>query len=163
MSTNIPRSIRERKDVRILLVNWNKSTIGYLIREKEGNYLFRYDQRGIQEARKNGYQYIVGFKDTRKVYASDELPTAFKSRIPSKQRRDLANILANLGIENYDEFDLLALSGGRLLTDAISFEEYEPDNSILDRRLRRRSFKTHGTEKDDVPTNKDVKGEDDGR
>lgn len=153
MSTTIPNSIREQKDVRILLVNWNKSTIGYLIKEKDGNYFYRYDQKGIQEARKQGYQYMVGFKDTRKVYCSEELFPAFKSRIPTKQRRDLAKILSNLGIENYDEFDLLALSGGRLLTDAISFEEYHPDKSKLDRRLRRESFKTHSEDK----------GEDDGR
>lgn len=163
MGIAIPRSIQEQKDARILLVNWNKSIIGYLIKEKDGDYLYKYDQKGIQEARKNGYQYIVGFKDTRKVYSSKELFPAFKSRIPSKQRRDLANILANLGIENYDEFDLLALSGGRLLTDAISFEEYEPDNSRLDRSLRRISFQNHNTQEDDVNENTTNIGEDDGR
>lgn len=160
MDTTIPRSMREKKDVRILSVNWNQCTIGYLMKEKNGSYFYKYDQRGIQEARRNGYHYMVGFKDTRKVYVSKELFPAFKSRIPSKQRRDLADILARAGIENYDEFDLLALSGGRLLTDAISFEEYEQDKIMLDRRTRRNCFKNYGTKKIDVPENK---GEDDGR
>lgn len=123
------RTLQTPGDIRILLVNWNEKVIGYLVKEGSGNYLYKYDQKGLQEARKLGYQYLIGFKDTRKTYASKELFPTFKSRIPTKQRRDLPNILENLGIDNYDEFDLLASSGGRLLTDAISFEEFVPENA----------------------------------
>lgn len=118
----------KQKNIRVLSVNWNENVIGYLIKELEtGNYLYKYDQRGLRESRKQGYTYLVGFKDTRKVYASKSLFPAFKSRIPTRQRRDLGQILSSLGTESYDEFELLALSGGRLLTDSISFKEITPD------------------------------------
>ncbi len=130
-----PEPISNDLDVRILAVNWNEQIIGYLMKESQGDYFFKYDYKGIQEARKNGYQYLIGFKDTRKLYVSKELFPVFKSRIPTKQRRDLSNILENLGIEDYDEFDLLASSGGRLLTDSISFKEYVPEK-IKDRTRR---------------------------
>lgn len=130
------KTIPPDRKVRILAVNWNENTIGYLAKEEDGEYFYKYDYKGIQEARKNGYSYLIGFKDTRKVYTSKELFPVFKSRIPTKQRRDLAEILASYGIENYDELDLLALSGGRLLTDSISFEEFVPEKSKT-RRARR--------------------------
>lgn len=130
-TTSIIRNVPNKNDIRVLLVNWNEKTIGYLMKERGGDYFYKYDHKGLQEARKQGYQYLVGFKDIRKVYTSKDLFPAFKSRIPTKQRRDLPNILAELGIESYDEFDLLALSGGRLLTDAISFEEYFPDKNVI--------------------------------
>lgn len=122
-------ALENEKEVRILTVNWNENIIGYLMKEKDGDYYYKYDYKGIQEARKLGYQYLIGFKDIRKVYTSKELFPVFKSRIPTKQRRDLPEILKKIGIENYDELDLLALSGGRLLTDAISFREYLPEEA----------------------------------
>lgn len=129
------KTVQAPNDVRVLLVNWNEKPIGYLVKGNDGNYLYKYDQKGLQDARKLGYQYLIGFKDTRKTYASKELFPAFKSRIPTKQRRDLPNILASLGMESYDEFDLLASSEGRLLTDAISFKEFIPDNDKLKEKL----------------------------
>lgn len=126
-TTSNTEPILEENKVRILAVNWNEKIIGYLMKESQGDYFFKYDYKGIQEARKQGYQYLVGFKDIRKLYVSKDLFPVFKSRIPTKQRRDLPKILENLGIESYDEFDLLALSGGRLLTDAISFKECVPE------------------------------------
>lgn len=121
------KNVPEKKNVRILSVNWNDTVIGYLIKElNTGDYLYKYDQSGLKESKKRGYKYLLGFKDTRKVYYSKELFPAFRSRIPSRERRDIATILASLGIKEYDEFDLLALTGGRLFTDAISFKEYQP-------------------------------------
>lgn len=153
-TTSIIRNVPNKNDIRVLLVNWNENTIGYLMKERDGDYFYKYDHKGLQEARKQGYQYLVGFKDIRKVYTSKDLFPAFKSRIPTRQRRDLPNILAELGIEKYDEFDLLALSGGRLLTDAISFEEYFPDKNVIrgrriskrDRECTRRFEKGQGEE-----------------
>lgn len=135
--TSNEKTIPDEIKVRILAVNWNENIIGYLMKENSGNYFFKYDDKGIQEARKNGYPYIIGFKDTRrgKVYASKDLFPVFKSRIPTKQRRDLDDILESYGMENYDEFDLLAFSGGRLFTDAISFAEYTPEILKAKRRL----------------------------
>lgn len=128
MEANITSNMKisEESDVRILAVNWKENIIGYLMKEKNGDYFFKYDYKGLQEARKMGYTYLIGFKDTRRVYASKELFPVFKSRIPTKQRRDLPQILENYGIEKYDELDLLASSEGRLRTDALSFKEYIP-------------------------------------
>lgn len=127
-TTSNSGTVPSQSDIRILSVNWNENIIGYLVKElQSGAYLYKYDQRGLRESRKQGYTYLVGFKDTRKVYSSKSLFPAFKCRIPTRQRRDLEAIMASLGIETYDEFDLLALSGGRLYTDALSFKEFNPE------------------------------------
>lgn len=138
------------EDVRVLLVNWNDNNIGYLVKEKDGDYLYKYNQKGLSDARKEGYQYLIGFKDTRKgkVYSSKELFPVFKSRIPTRQRRDLDAILKNLGIESYDEFDLLALSGGRLFTDSISFKECIPNKDALRRKLESSSKRKNNKERE---------------
>ena len=110
-------------DIRILTVKWRNYEIGYLMKEEGVGYLYKYNIRGLRKARANGYTYLMGFKNVRKAYASKELFPTFKSRIPSKQRRDLDEKLRSLGMKEYDEFDYLVASGGKLHTDAITLEE----------------------------------------
>lgn len=112
-------------NIRMLSVKWNGYTIGYLMKEDGVGYLFKYDSKGMQTAKLLGYTYLIGFKDTRRTYAARELFPAFKSRVPTKQRRDLDEKLKNAGINQYDEFSYLAATGGKLNTDAISLEETE--------------------------------------
>ena len=72
------------------------------------------------------------FKDSDEMYLK---VYPYTSGWNSPTRRDLDDILESYGMENYDEFDLLAFSGGRLFTDAISFAEYTPEILKAKRRL----------------------------
>lgn len=119
-----------KKTSRIAAVKWNEIEIGYLIRDPEG-YLFKYDKEGMKTANGQGFTYLIGFKNTRQVYQSKKLFAVFTSRIPSKQRRGLDKRLGDLGLEEYDEFEILLATKGKTNTDSITIEE------ILDReRLR---------------------------
>lgn len=132
----VQQCVPNQNDIRILSVKWRDNVIGYLMKENGVGYFYKYDKKGMQEAKQNGFPYIIGFKDTRKVYVSKELFPTFKSRVPTTQRRDLSTILADLGMESYDEFDILSLSGGKLLTDAISFEEFVPEGRAKNDNLK---------------------------
>lgn len=110
------------KSSRIATVKWNDIIIGYLIQDREG-YVFKYDCDGITSARKQGYTYLIGFKNLRQVYQSEQLFPVFKSRIPSRQRRNIDQILQELGLEEYNEFDILLAKKGKTNTDSITIEE----------------------------------------
>ena len=138
MKNNIDNNQSNR--VRILMVKSNELLIGYLMKQEGVGYLFKYDKEGISEARQRGYRYLIGFKDLRKTYVSEHLFPAFLSRIPTKQRRDLQDKLASFGIEKYDEFDYLVASKGKLLTDAISVEEFTPEK-MLENSKRKQTLK----------------------
>jgi len=107
---------------RIASVKWKEITIGYLVKDQAG-YLFKYDGDGIQNARGQGYLYLIGFKNLKQIYQSNQLFPVFKSRIPSKQRRDIDKILDELGLKNYDEFEILLAKKGKTNTDFITVEE----------------------------------------
>ena len=122
--------------IRILTVKWREHDIGYLMREVGVGYLYKYNSEGMKKAREDGFPYLIGFKDLRKVYASSDLFPVFKSRIPTKQRRNLHEILLNLGIDSYDEFDYLVATGGRLYTDDITVAEDQIIKASIENRKR---------------------------
>lgn len=119
------------KLTRMAIVKWSEIPIGYLIRDIEG-YLFKYDKQGMQKARQQGFTYLIGFKNLRQVYQSSKLFAVFSSRIPSKQRRDLEKRLNTLGLEEYDEFEILLATKGKTNTDLITIEEIFDKNKIKD-------------------------------
>ena len=127
--------------IRILTVKWRKHDIGYLMREDGVGYLYKYNSEGMKKAKEDGFQYLIGFKDLRKVYASTDLFPVFKSRIPTKQRRNLHEILMSLGIDSYDEFDYLVATGGRLYTDDITVIEDQIIKANIEHRKRVATYK----------------------
>lgn len=131
--------MEEKKSSRIAKVKWNDIVIGYLVQDPEG-YIFKYDGDGISSARQQGYTYLIGFKNLRQVYQSEKLFPVFKSRIPSRQRRDIGKILDELGLETYDEFDILLAKKGKTNTDSITIEE--EINKLTLQKLRNRSRAT---------------------
>lgn len=110
-------------DSRVLLVKWKDTVIGLLLREKKLGYFFKYYKQGLKEAKEQGFSYLIGFKDQRKLYTSPQLFSVFQSRVPTRQRRDLEMMLEKVGLDEYDEFEYLAATGGKTNTDSISFEE----------------------------------------
>ncbi len=127
------------EEIRILTVMWRDHAIGYLMREDGVGYLYKYNVEGMKKAREEGFPYLIGFKDLRKVYSSSELFPVFKSRIPTRQRRDLEEKLAMHGINGYDEFEYLVASRGRLFTDEIEVIEDEVIKAHIERNKKRLS------------------------
>lgn len=87
---------------------------------KNGQYEFQYDF-DIEKALKKGFELLIAFDDINHKYTSDRLFPTFSSRIPDRRRKDIALILNRYGLEQYDEYELLKKSGGRLPIDDLEF------------------------------------------
>ncbi|HBJ1646729.1 HIRAN domain-containing protein [Clostridium sp. ZBS20] len=87
---------------------------------KNGKYEFEYGFN-IQQALDKGFIPFIAFNDIEKVYKNDKLFTSFSSRIPDRRRKDIKDILDMYGLEEYDEYELLKKSGGRLPIDDLEF------------------------------------------
>lgn len=88
---------------------------------KNGNYEFKYDSNKVKLAMENGFELFVAFPDQDKVYENSELFPAFSSRLPDRRRKDIDDILNSYKLEDYDAYELLRKSGGKLPTDTIEF------------------------------------------
>ena len=96
---------------------------GRLERTREG-FSFEYSD-DYESARKAGCTLFVAFPEIRR-YESRELFAIFQSRLHHRKRVDIDRILEQYGLEEYDGFDLLRKSGGRLPIDHLSFVEPAP-------------------------------------
>ena len=83
-------------------------------------YVFEY-VGSVKEALKEGFVPLVAFNDINKKYISNRLFASFSSRVPDKRRKDIKKILDKYGMSEYDEYELLKLSGGRLPIDNLEF------------------------------------------
>ena len=88
-------------------------TVGKLIREN--GYQFEYSN-DYKEALKAGWKLIPAFPMI-KEYQSDKLFLLFSSRLPDPKRKDIKEILDKYGLDEYDGYELLKRSGGRLPID----------------------------------------------
>ena len=92
-------------------------TVGKL--SKNGRYTFEYFG-DFGKAESCGWSKLDVFPENR-TYESDILFPVFASRLPDKKRRDIDKILKKYELENFDEFELLRKSEGRLPIDTYSF------------------------------------------
>lgn len=92
-------------------------TIGKL--SKVEKFTFEYCE-DYKEAEKFGWERLKAFPEDRK-YESDIIFPVFSSRLPDKKRRDIAKILEKYGLIEFDEFELLRKSEGRLPIDTYLF------------------------------------------
>lgn len=96
--------------------------IGVLSKYSSGKYEFKY----CFSAEINkciGFNGIEAFPDFNKTYTSDRLFPVFSSRLPDKNRKDISKILKKYGLKEYDEFQLLVRSGGKLPIDNLEFTD----------------------------------------
>ncbi|MBQ4601990.1 MAG: HipA N-terminal domain-containing protein [Clostridia bacterium] len=82
-------------------------------------YTFEYS-RDVGKAEKNGWSKFEVFPD-EKNYESEVLFPVFASRLPDKKRRDIDKILEKYNLSEFNEFELLKKSEGRLPIDTYSF------------------------------------------
>lgn len=87
---------------------------------KNGQYEFQYDF-DIQKALDKGFKLLIAFDKVNVKYSSDKLFPTFSSRIPDRRRKDINIILNRYGLEEYNEYELLKKSGGRLPIDELEF------------------------------------------
>lgn len=93
--------------------------IGRLNRAEE--YSFEYSNE-CSMARKDGWEMLPSFPESKKYYSKDLFP-AFSSRLPDRKRRNINQVLKKYGLNEYDGYEILKKSGGRLPIDSYSFEE----------------------------------------
>lgn len=92
-------------------------TVGRLSRGE--SYVFEYCGEH-EEAKKAGWEYLKAFpKDER--YESPTLFAAFASRLPDPKRKGIDSILRKYGLTEFDGFELLRRSTGRLPIDTYEF------------------------------------------
>ena len=107
-----------------LYVNWVRHStgedfiIGILSRGDKFKFEYGFE---IEDALASGFELFIPFDELDKVYESDNLFQIFSSRVPSSKRADINIILESYGLKEYNEFDLLKASGGKLPTDNIYF------------------------------------------
>ena len=103
--------------------------IGALFRDKEKRkYYFKMSRRHVEKAIKEKAisKALLPFYDLDKIYESDEIFAIFKVRLPKIEKfseDELKDFLKDLNMKEYDEFEYLRKTKGRLVTDKFILEE----------------------------------------
>lgn len=100
-------------------VFWKEIRIGLLFKYNN-NFLFTYDQNGINKTREMGFDKLIGFPDINRIYINKELFPIFDSRIISSKRTKFNN--------KQEKIQFLIETKGRLVTDNISIDYEEKEN-----------------------------------
>ena len=106
-----------------------KYLIGALFRDKENRkYYFKMSRRHVEKAIKEKAisKALLPFYDLDKIYESDEIFAIFKVRLPKIEKfseDELKDFLKDLNMKEYDEFEYLRKTKGRLVTDKFILEE----------------------------------------
>ena len=106
-----------------------KHLIGALFRDKEkGKYYFKLSKSHIEKALKEKAisEIILPFSDYERIYESDEIFAIFKIRLPKLEKyseEELEELLKDLDMKEYDDFEYLRKTKGMLETDNFVVEE----------------------------------------
>lgn len=104
--------------------------IGKLTRGEK--YTFEYCEN-YQEAQDAGWELLNAFPEV-KIYESDTLFAAFAGRLPDPKRRGIETILQKYGLTEYDGYELLRISTGRLPFDTYEFiDPIFPEEETVER------------------------------
>lgn len=106
-----------------------KYLIGALFRDKEkGKYYFKLSKQHVELALKHNVisEALLPFSDYNKIYESDEIFAVFRIRLPKIEKyskEELLELLEDLDMKEYDDFEYLRRTKGILLTDKFIIEE----------------------------------------
>lgn len=122
-------SVKDGKDYLYLVWKCGLTRQQYVVGvlSRNGGYEFKYGEE-VKEAMDAGFEPLIAFSDFGQTYKNKELFPAFSSRLPDRKRRDINRILQKYELEEYDPYELLKKSGGKLPIDNLSFID-----PILDR------------------------------
>lgn len=108
----------------------NNYIVGKLCKGK--NYTFEYCGE-YGKAESCGWSKLESFPEEI-LYENDTLFPVFSSRLPDKKRRDIKKILDKYELSEFDDFELLRKSEGRLPIDTYSFvDPIFPEDEIIQR------------------------------
>lgn len=106
-----------------------KYLIGALFRDKDkGKYYFKLSQAHVEKALEEKVinKVLLPFSDYNKIYESNEIFSIFKIRLPRLENyteEELKQLLKDMEMEEYDEFEYLRRTKGVLMTDKFIVEE----------------------------------------
>ena len=110
-----------------LYLKWvdQKSQKKYLLGalyKKDGKYYFKLSKEHIEKAlnEKAYSKVILPFKDLDRIYESDTIFAIFKIRLPDLNKyseEELKMLLQDLNMNEYDEFEYLEKTKGKLMID----------------------------------------------
>lgn len=98
-------------------ITHSRMYVGSITRESNA-YKFKYSDEYIES---DVFIPIFPFLNKNKVYSNPNLFPVFASRLPDPKRVDIKNILSKYNLTEYDSFDLLRESQGRLPIDTLEF------------------------------------------
>lgn len=115
-------SIRDGKDYLYLIWKSNSTGKQYIVGQltKNGQYEFRYHEE-VNSAIEEGFKPLVPFENLKEVYKCNELFPVFASRLPDRKRKDIDRILDKYGLQKFDAYQLLKMSGAKLPIDRLYF------------------------------------------
>ena len=100
----------------------NKYYLGDLKKE-ENEYIFIINEEGLKMALKHGCFGIGNIDITKHENRSNELFDFFKNRIPKRDDEEIEVFLQIIGLEEYDEYEILKRTKAKLPTDRYYLEE----------------------------------------
>lgn len=106
-----------------------KYLIGALFRDKQkGKYYFKLSKSHIEKALKEKAisEIVLPFSDYNKIYESNEIFAIFKIRLPKLEKyteEEIQELLMDLEMEEYDDFEYLRKTNGILETDNFIIEK----------------------------------------
>jgi|GEM_PF-1141751 len=119
-----------------------RHVVGRLWRDPGGGFSFGYCAESLSTALDAGFRSLMEFPDLARdlsmPYSSASLFATFRKRVPAASRGDYGQLLAGWGIESTepDPMEVLARSGGVLLTDDLELAEYRSKSDDLAQPLR---------------------------
>ncbi len=113
--------------VRTIFIAWKKKEgsqrhiVAKLKRNVSEGISFDYCPEGFENAKKEGFDYFLGFKNASKL-TPEQFEQLLALRVISKDRPDRGDFLSFWEADkNYDTFDTLALTQGKSPTDSFEF------------------------------------------
>ena len=97
--------------------------VAELVEKANGQYSFRYiPGKDLEETKKLGFSGYPAFPNLDQEYAGNAIDP-FVMRLPARARADFNDLLKYWEIQNTEisDFDLLAITGGKLRTDNFEF------------------------------------------
>lgn len=106
--------------------------VGELSKRAEKHY-FKYDIDGMKKAEEYGLYPLSYFPRVDAEYFREELFSSFSKRMPWNDKKDVNSILKEYDLEEYDAFELLKRSGGKMPTDSFEFiSPFDENSTVLD-------------------------------
>ncbi len=106
----------------------NKYVLGALMKDNEKHmYYFKLNKEYVDIAKKEaGFNMAVLPFEFDQIYESPEIFSFFKIRLPKIEnldKEDIEELLEDLDMEEYDDFEYLRKTGGEVMTDNFILEE----------------------------------------